>query len=227
MADSLVIIEDDEEMLFLVRLALTKEEFDIKTVCNGTDGLRMVKEEIPCLVILNKTLPDIDGLEVCKAIRSDLRTAQIPIIMLTEKTKEPNGILGLELGADDFIARPFSSMELLAKVRALLRRAGQKKDIPIKLIYKSIVVDTAACEVKDGDQELELTPKEYMLLVFLVRNRGHVMSRRVILESAWGVSKSITTRTVDNHIRNLRKKMPVLSKSIVTIKQFGYKLKDE
>lgn len=227
MESCIVIIEDDEEILFVIRFSLAREGFNIKSANNGVSGLSMVKEEIPDLVILNQILPDLDGLEVCKEIRKDPRTAHIPIVMLTDKKDEHDGILGLELGADDFIIRPFSARELLAKVKAVIRRAGQKKDICAKLIYKSILVDTAACTVKDGDREIGLTPKEYMLLIFLVRNKGHVMSRKVILESVWGLSGPIITRTVDNHIRNLTKKIPILTESIVTVKQFGYKLKDE
>lgn len=227
MGDHLVIIiGGDEEIVFLIRFSLASEEFNIKIAQNGVSGLGMVKDEIPDLIILHRTLPDIDGLEICKEIRMDPRTAHIPIIIVTEKIKESNGILGLECGADDFIIRPFSSRDLLAKARAILRRVSQKKDIS-KLIYKSILIDTAAYEVRDGDSEVVLTAKEYMLLVFLVRNRGHVMSRRVILESVWGLTGPVTTRTVDNHIRNLRKKIPILAESIVTIKQFGYKLKEE
>lgn len=227
MDDCIVIIEDDEEIVFVIRFSLAREGFNIKSAHNGVSGLNMVKEEAPDLVIVDQILPDLDGLEVCKEIRKDPRTTHIPIIMLTPKKEEYDGILGLEIGADDFIIIPFSSRELLAKVKALLRRARQKKDIHTKFIYRSVLVDTAACEVRDGDRNVELTPKEYMLLRFLVMNKGHVMSRKVILESVWGLSGSITTRTVDNHIRNLRKKIPILAESIITVKQFGYKLKEE
>ncbi len=228
MNNRIVIIEDDEGVVFLVRFSLVGEGFNIMSAPDGVSGLRMVKEEIPDLVIINQILPDRDGLEVCKEIRKDPRTNHIPIIILTVRNEEAyDGILALELGADDYILKPFSSREVLAKVKALLRRINQKKTVTAKYFYKDISVDTLACIVKDGKRVVELTPKEFGLLVSLIRNKGEVMSRRTILESVWGFSKLITPRTVDNHIRNLRKKIPVLEDSIATVKQFGYKLKEE
>lgn len=228
MNNRIVIIEDDEGVVFLVRFSLVGEGFNIMSAPDGVSGLRMVKEEIPDLVIINQILPDRDGLEVCKEIRKDPSTNHIPIIILTVRNEEEyDGILALELGADDYILKPFSSREVLAKVKALLRRINQKKAATPKFFYKDISVDTLACIVKDGKRVVELTPKEFGLLVSLIRNKGQVMSRRTILESVWGLSKLITPRTVDNHVRNLRKKIPVLGDSIVTVKQFGYKLKED
>lgn len=225
--NKLIIVIGDEEIVFIIRCSLIKDVFEIKSATDGASGLRMVKEDIPDLIILNQILPDLDGFEVCKEIRMDPRTAHIPLIILTDKKEEPNVILGLEMGADDFIIKPFSSRELLARVKAVLRRANRKRDTTAKLHYKTLVVDTEACTVKAGDSEVELTYKEFSLLVCLIKNKGLVMQRQSILESVWGLHGEIATRTVDNHILNLRKKIPILAESIVTIKQFGYKLKNE
>lgn len=223
----IIVIEDEERIVTMIATSLGKEGFSVKSAHNGVLGLRMVKDEVPDLVILDLMLPGLDGFEVCKNIRMDPRTASIPIIILTAKAEEYDRILGLELGADDYITKPFSPRELLARVRAVLRRSNRKKDTSVKFLYKCLMVDTGACVVKDGEREIELTHKEFGLLVCLLRNKGHVMSRQMILDSVWGLPASITTRTVDVHIRNLREKIPVLMNSIVTVKQFGYKLKDE
>lgn len=223
----IIVIEDEERIVTMIATSIGKEGFSVKSAHNGVLGLRMVKDEVPDLVILDLMLPELDGFEVCKNIRMDRRTASIPIIILTAKAEEYDRILGLELGADDYITKPFSPRELLARVRAVLRRADRKKDTSVKLLYKGLMVDTGACVVKDGEREIELTHKEFGLLVCLIRNKGHVMSRQMILDSVWGLPASITTRTVDVHIRNLREKIPVLMNSIVTVKQFGYKLRDE
>ena len=224
----IVIIEDEEEIVFLIRFSLTEKGFNIKSAPDGISGLRLVKEETPDLVILNQILPDLDGLEVCRELKRDPKTNHIPIIIITpNKKEEHNGIIALELGADDFIVKPFSSREVLAKVKALLRRSCLIRVAGTRLFYKGILVDTLACIVKDREREVELTHKEFGLLVALLRNKGQVMSRQAILNNVWGPSGTITPRTVDNHIRNLRRKIPVLGGAIVTVNKFGYKLKEE
>lgn len=223
----IIVIEDEEKIITMIMSSLGKEGFLVNSAHDGITGLRMVKEEIPDLIILDLMLPGLDGFEICKNIRMDPRVASTPIIILTAKAEEYDRILGLEFGADDYVTKPFSPRELLARVKAVLRRTNRKKDASVKFFYKGLMVDTEACVVKVGEREIELTPKEFGLLVCLLRNKGHVMSRQMILDSVWGLPASITTRTVDVHIRNLREKIPVLSNSIATIKQFGYKLKDD
>ncbi len=227
MGKRIVVVEDDEKVVSIIRAVLCKEGIDIKSAPDGITGLTLVQEEIPDLLILDLMLPSLDGFEICRKIRMDPRTAQIPVVILTCKSEEIDKILGLELGADDFITKPFSPRELLSRVKAVLRRTGQSNEIHARLFYKNITIDISACTVKDGKRAVELTPKEFGLLAHLVRNKGRVLTRRVILGSVWGLRGDITTRTVDTHIRGLRKKMPVLAESILTIKQFGYKLKDE
>lgn len=223
----IVVIEDEEKIVTIIITSLEREGFIVKSAHDGMSGLRMVREEAPDLVILDLMLPGLDGFEICKNIRMDPRMASTPVIILTAKTEECDRVLGLELGADDYVTKPFSPRELVARVKAVLRRTTWKKNTGAKFYYKGLLVDTEACVVKDGEKEVELTPKEFGLLVCLLRNKGHVMSRQMILDSVWGLPASITTRTVDVHIRNLREKIPSLSNLIVTVKQFGYKLKDE
>jgi DNA-binding response OmpR family regulator len=227
MGKRIVVVEDEEKVVSLIRAVLSREGFDIKSAPDGISGLTLVQEEIPDLLILDLMLPSLDGFEICREIRMDPRTAQIPVIILTCKSEELDRVLGLELGADDFITKPFSPRELLARVKAVLRRTGQNKEIHARLSYKNLTIDTSAYTVKDGERDVELTPKEFGLLAHLVRNKGHVLTRQAILDSVWGLPGDITTRTVDTHIVGLRKKMPVLAESILTVKQFGYKLKDE
>lgn len=227
MGKRIVVVEDEEKVVSIIRAVLSREGFYIKSAPDGISGLKLIREEIPDLLILDLMLPGLDGFDVCREIRMDPRTAQIPIIILTCKSEEFDRVLGLELGADDYITKPFSPRELLARVKAVLRRTGRSKAIPARLSYKNITIDTAACMVKDGEREVELTPKEFGLLTHLVRNKGRVLSRQVILDAVWGLPGDITTRTVDTHILGLRKKIPVLAESILTVKQFGYKLKEE
>ena len=226
MGKRIVVVEDDEKIVTMIMTSLGREGFNIKSASDGISGLNMVKKEIPDLLILDLMLPGLDGFDVCREIRMDRRTAQIPIIILTCKSEEIDRILGLELGADDYITKPFSPRELMARVKAVLRRLDQSTEIPARLSYKNITIDTAACTVKDGEREVELTPMEFRLLTHLIRNKGRVLTRQVILVSVWGLPGDITTRTVDTHILSLRKKMPVLAESILTVKQFGYKLID-
>lgn len=225
----IIVIENNEETIFVIRYSLIKEGFTVKSAPDGISGLRIIREEIPDLVILNQILPDINGMEVCREIRLDHSIAHIPVIILTRKAKGPDGMLGLEQEADDYIVEPFSSREIRAKVKRLLKQIHQRKDIRSKLFYKNIVMDTAACTLKEGEKAIKLTPKEFKLLDYLIRNKGNVVSREVILDSIWNIADDefVTTRTVDTHIWNLRKKIPILANSIVTVKQFGYKLEED
>ena len=172
-------------------------------------------------------LPQVDGLEICRAVRANAKTAAIPIIMLTARAEESERIVGLELGADDYIAKPFSPNELVARVRALLRRA-QRATLPTAapIGYGPIVVDPERTPSSSGDRAVTLTAKEFLLLEYLLSHRGRVLSRDVLLTDVWGYSYTGGTRTVDVHVRRLREKLPLLGDALVTVKQFGYKLLD-
>jgi DNA-binding response OmpR family regulator len=166
------------------------------------------------------------GLEICRALRGEARTAAIPIIMVTAKAEESDRIVGLELGADDYVAKPFSPNELIARARALLRRAKRTEPEGTTLTYGPLVMDVATHVVTSDGKEVKLTAKEFMLLQYMLQRRGRVLSRDLLLSDVWGYQYTGGTRTVDVHVRRLREKLPVLVDALVTVKQFGYKLAD-
>jgi two-component system alkaline phosphatase synthesis response regulator PhoP len=172
-------------------------------------------------------LPEMDGLEVCKRLRSVPDTAMLPILMLTAKAEESDTIVGLELGADDYVTKPFSPKALVARVKALLRRVERAPSTDPDLYrYDTLTMDLARHEVTIGTKEVPLTAKEFGLLEQLLRHRGRVLTREVLLNAVWGYDYYGTTRTVDVHIRRLKQKLPLLEEAIVSVKSLGYKLKD-
>ena len=178
------------------------------------------------LVILDLMLPGMDGLLVCQAMRSDPATAAVAVVMLTARGEESDRITGFELGADDYVTKPFSPRELTARVAALLRRTAKTAATSGVLRYGSIAIDIDRHTVTDDGAEVRLTAKEFLLLQYLVQHRGRVLSRDLLLTDVWGYQYTGGTRTVDVHIRRLREKMPVLGNAIQTVKQFGYKLEE-
>jgi two-component system, OmpR family, alkaline phosphatase synthesis response regulator PhoP len=170
-------------------------------------------------------LPGLDGLEVCRSMRSDATTAAIPIIMVTAKGEESDRIVGLELGADDYITKPFSPNEVIARIRALLRRAQRSTPgVDGRLTYGPLTMDVDRHMVRVHSDEVKLTAKEFLLLQYLMQHRGRVLSRDLLLSDVWGYAYTGGTRTVDVHVRRLREKVPFLADALVTVKQFGYKL---
>jgi len=223
-----LVVEDDPDIAELVGRYLEKAGYSIAKVSNGRDALDAVRAKPPDLVVLDLMLPQIDGLEVCRLLRANDKTAGIPIIMLTARAEESERIVGLEIGADDYLPKPFSPNELVARVKALLRRAQRAAPAEGRPIaYGPIVVDSDRHTVALHGQAVVLTAKEFLLLEYLMRHRGRVLSRDVLLEHVWGYRYTGGTRTVDVHVRRLREKLPLLADSLVTIKQFGYKLTDE
>ena len=228
MASRILIVEDDPDIAELVARYLEKAAFETDRAASGRDALQMIAVNPPALVVLDLMLPHVDGLEICRRLRSDQKTAAIPLIMLTARAEESERIVGLELGADDYLAKPFSPNELVARVRALLRRAQrQASDAPAKtLTYGAISVDSDRHVVSAGGRDVTLTAKEFLLLEYLLQHRGRVLSRDVLLTDVWGYRYTGGTRTVDVHVRRLREKLPLLAEALVTVKQFGYKLVD-
>ena len=223
----ILIVEDEHDILQLVKLYLEKEGFRTVLAKTGMEGLRQVKQEKPDLVVLDLMLPEIDGLEVCKRLRSAPATAMLPIIMLTAKAEESDTIIGLELGADDYVTKPFSPKTLVARIKALFRRLERKPDDgPAHYRYGNLVMDLARHEVSVNKIEVLLTAKEFGLLEHLLRHPGRVLTREVLLNSVWGYDYYGTTRTVDVHIRRLKQKLPSLSDAIMSVKSLGYKLKE-
>ena len=232
MASRVLIVEDDSDIAELVARYLDKAGFSTERAASGREALQTIAAKPPDLVILDLMLPHVDGLEVCRLVRASDATAAVPIIMLTARAEESERIVGLELGADDYLAKPFSPNELVARVRALLRRAqrGSGPAAPGKtskpLAYGPIALDTDRHVVSSGGRDVTLTAKEFLLLEYLLQHRGRVLSRDVLLTDVWGYRYTGGTRTVDVHVRRLREKLPVLVDGLVTVKQFGYKLLD-
>jgi DNA-binding response OmpR family regulator len=221
-----LVAEDDPDIASLLGHYLQKAGFVPAIVATGRDVLPRLRREPPDLIVLDLMLPGMDGLEVCRRIRSDPDTAAIPIIMLTAKAEESDRIVGLELGADDYITKPFSPNEVVARVRALLRRAHRAAPIENRLAYGPLTVDVDRHVVNADGREVKLTAKEFLLLQYLMEHRGRVLSRDLLLSDVWGYSYTGGTRTVDVHVRRLREKLPFLADAIMTVKQFGYKLVD-
>ncbi len=219
-----VVAEDDSDIGTLLAHYLQKGGFAPLVVASGRDALAQIKRELPDLVILDIMLPGMDGLDVCRTLRAQEETSAIPIIMLTAKAEESDRIVGLELGADDYITKPFSPNEVVARVRALLRRAQRGQPVENRITYGPLVMDVERHLVKVGAEEVRLTAKEFLLLQYLMQHRGRVLSRDLLLSDVWGYAYTGGTRTVDVHVRRLREKLPLLADAIVTVKQFGYKL---
>lgn len=223
----ILIVEDEPDILQLVKLYLEKEGFRTATAVNGAQALKKVKEDKPDLVVLDLMLPEIDGLEVCKRLRSVPDTAMLPIIMLTAKAEESDTVIGLELGADDYVAKPFSPKALVARIKALLRRLERTPAEGTGLYrYGPLTMDTTRHEVRLGNDEVPLTAKEFGLLEHLLRYPGRVLTRDILLNAVWGYDYYGTTRTVDVHIRRLKQKLPSLDAAIISVKSLGYKLKE-
>jgi len=223
---TVLVIEDDPDIVRLLTLYLEQERYRVRAVSSGTEGLRAVREGSPDVIILDVMLPALDGYEVCKRLRATPETARVPILMLTAKADEADKIVGLEIGADDYVAKPFSPKEVVARVKALVRRS-EPDPLRAPLRYQTITLDPDRHEVTVGNRPIELTAKEFGLLQYLLAHRGRLATRDAILASVWGYDAEVTTRTVDVHIRRLREKIPVLVSAIVTVKPYGYKLRDE
>ena len=226
MKEKILIIEDDKDMARVVEYNLAKSQY--RTVCagDGETGLNAARKESPDLIILDIMLPKMDGLEVCRALRRDAKTASIPILMLTAKAEEVDKIVGLEMGADDYVTKPFSPRELVARVGSILRRA--RPAVPTSEIFRHgmLEVDFAKYSAKFKGLSVDLTTKEYALLKALIEAHGRALSREYLLETVWGYGNSseVETRTVDAHVTHLRKKLRTLAKAIVTVKGIGYRL---
>jgi two-component system alkaline phosphatase synthesis response regulator PhoP len=226
MTTKVTIIEDDPDIAGLVEHYLAAEGFKVGHARDGAEGLKRVKASPPDLLILDLMLPGLDGLDVCKALRAAPATASLPILMLTAKGEESDKVIGLELGADDYLTKPFSPKELVARVKSLLRRkARQEPAVPV-YTYKDLRLDQERHEVTFKGKDVQLTAKEFALLQQLLENPGRVLTRQTLLDRVWGYQSDVTTRTVDVHIRRLREKIPMLTDMIVTVKSLGYKLKD-
>jgi phosphate regulon transcriptional regulator PhoB len=224
MTREVLVVEDEPDIRRLVVLHLERDGFRCRTATTGPEALREVRHAAPDLVVLDLMLPDLDGLEVCRQLRGDRRTAAVPIIMLTAKSDEVDRVVGLEVGADDYVAKPFSPKELVARVRAVLRRA-RSTDEPRVLSVGPVVLDPSRHGVSVNGRPMELTPKEFDLLQALLEAAGRVLSREHLLNHVWGYARAdeIESRTVDVHVRRLRAKLGDAGNRIATVKSVGYR----
>jgi len=221
------VVEDDRDIAQLIAHYFQKAGWQADVFASGADALAAARRQAPDCIVLDVMLPGMSGLDVCRALRADGKTAGVPVIMLTARTEEADRIAGLELGADDYVAKPFSPNELVARVRALLRRVHRTSPPGEPLLrFGRLTMDVSRHTVHDAGQEVKLTAKEFMLLQYFLQHRGRVLSRDLLLEDVWGYRYTGGTRTVDVHVRRLREKLPVLTDALVTVKQFGYKLED-
>jgi DNA-binding response OmpR family regulator len=227
-----LVVEDEPTLLDTLEYNLVNQGYDVCTAADGHKALEVARQEGPDLVVLDVMLPGLDGFEVCRILRQEM---SVPILMLTARDEEVDKVVGLEVGADDYMTKPFSMRELLARVKALLRRVRLTREEMAaedetvdghRLVFGDLTIDLDRCEVSRGEEPLRLKPKEYDLLVFLARNRGMVLSRDLILERVWGWDYSGGSRTVDVHVRWLREKIepdPADPVRIVTVRGVGYR----
>src|SRR6266567_2117650 len=221
---TILIIEDERDVVDLLTLNLRKAGYTLATATDGAAGLDKARSEKPAFIILDLMLPRMPGLEICKILKSDPATRQIPIMMLTAKAEEIDRIVGLEFGADDYVTKPFSPREVVLRIRAIFRR-GEKADESLKA--GPISIDPARHQVRVNGKQVNLTSLEFKLLRTLMQRRGRVQDRDRLLNEVWGYESVIDTRTVDTHVRRLREKLGKAGDAIETVRGFGYRLRED
>lgn len=224
MAAKILIIDDESDVADLVAMNLKAEGYKTITADNGESGLAKAKDEQPQLIVLDLMLPKMSGLEVCKALKRESATSRIPIIMLTAKSDEVDRIVGLELGADDYVTKPFSPRELLLRIQSVLRRSSTGGEKQERIKVGDIVLDHSRHEVLVKNEKIELTATEFRLLAILMERRGRVQTRDRLLNDVWGYESVIDTRTVDTHIRRLREKLGPVADYVETVRGVGYRM---
>ena len=222
-----LVVDDEDNIRMLVRFNLEKAGYEVFEAEDGRKAVEIAVDLTPDIVLLDLMLPGIDGLEVCRNLKRNPRTAALPIIMLTAKSDEIDRVIGLELGADDYMTKPFSQRELVARIKAVLRRSNVLAGNGEELVLGRLRMNFSQYEAWLDDEKLELTPKEYEMLKLLAENAGKVFSREQLLEKIWGYEYFGDTRTVDVHVRHLRaklEKVPEMAEAIETVRGVGYKL---
>ena len=222
-----IIIEDERDLAELVAFNLEKEGWRTAIALDGRSGLELVTTELPDLVILDLMLPEMGGIEVCRALRRQEKTAAIPIIMVTAKGEEIDRVVGFEVGADDYLVKPFSTRELLLRIKAILRRASQPGHEEKLICRGALTIDPERHRVTVRNEEINLTSTEFKLLQTMAERVGRMQGREQLLRDVWGYSSSADTRTVDTHITRLRNKLGEAGEMIRTVRGFGYKMEVE
>lgn len=221
----ILVVEDDHDIAQLLALSLKKAGFEVVVCGNGIEALTVTRQYLPSLVVLDLMLPGIDGFEVCRELKREARTARIPVLMLTARGEEIDRVIGLELGADDYVVKPFSPREIILRVRAILRRSGQEYHPAAVFQKEDFMVDFEAHRVSLEGNEIVLTATEFKLLAELINSRGKVLSREQLLDKVWGYQFDGYARTVDTHIRRLRQKLLSCSDWIETVRGTGYRFR--
>lgn len=227
MSHHVLVIDDEPDILELVRFGLTQEGFSVETAATAREGLACVANRLPDLVVLDLMLPDMSGTEVCRILRSQDETAQLPVLMLTARGEEVDRVVGFELGADDYVTKPFSPRELALRVRAVLRRSAPASPPTAPLLsHRDLLLDLERhrCNVAGG--EVDLTAKEFGLLATLMLRPGRVFTREKLLDELWGSEVTVTHRTVDTHMKRLREKLGDAGSYIHTVRGVGYRFSD-
>jgi two-component system phosphate regulon response regulator PhoB len=219
----ILVVDDEPEAVELLEFNLKQAGFDVISAEDGAEALKKARSALPSLIVLDLMLPEVDGLEVCKMLRRDQTTARIPIIMLTAKAAEMDRIVGLELGAEDYITKPFSPRELVLRVKKVLQRGPAGPPEPDALKLGDLLIDRPRHLVKWRGKHIELTATEFKLLVLLAQRRGRVQSRDQLLRDVWDYSGLVDTRTVDTHMRRLREKLGPAAKHLDTVRGVGYR----
>jgi len=225
--EKILAVDDDPDILKLLQYNLEKEGFSVITAANGQEALRLVRSQPPQAIILDLMLPEVDGLEVCRQIKRDESLSQVPILMLTAKGEEMDRVVGFELGADDYITKPFSPRELVLRVKAILKRSSPREEPAKRISLGDLLIDLDRHQVWIGGQEVQLTFIEFGLLSALVGRRGRVQTRDRLLADVWNYEPDIDSRTVDTHIRRLRSKLGKWGEAIETVRGLGYRFREE
>lgn len=224
MANQILVVEDEPDLAELVRFHLGQAGFAVALAHTGKDGLDAIRRALPSLVVLDLMLPDLSGTEVCRMVRADPKLHELPILMLTARSEEIDRVVGFELGADDYLTKPFSPRELVLRVRAILRRT--EVDAPRASVVRrgEIQLDAGRHRCTVGGDAVDLTAKEFRLLEVLMSRPGHVMSRQRLLDDVWGSDITVTERTIDTHLKRLREKLGAAGEQIETVRGVGYRL---
>jgi two-component system phosphate regulon response regulator PhoB len=220
-----LVVDDEPDLLELIHYNLTKAGYDVASVLSGEEALAHVRASLPDLIVLDVLLPGLDGLEVCKALRRNPTTASIPIVMLTARSEDADVVAGLELGADDYLTKPFSPRVLLARIKAVLRRQQPEAEADTTVVYDDVVIHPGRYEVRTGDQMVSLTPTEFHILHFLARRPGWVFTRYQIVDAVRGEDAEVTERSVDVHVAAIRRKLGEYRDLIETLRGVGYRFR--
>jgi two-component system phosphate regulon response regulator PhoB len=222
----ILLIEDERDLQQVVAYNLRGAGFEVVTALAGREGLRLAHEQPPDLVILDLMLPDLPGTDVCKALKADAELRGVPVLMLTAKGEEIDRVVGFELGAEDYVVKPFSVRELILRIQAILRRVEGRAEPAPRITFGDLEVDRGARRVWVAGAEVELTALEFNLLVTLHDRRNRVQTRSMLLDEVWGITADVTTRTVDTHVKRLREKLGTAGAYIETVRGVGYRFVD-